>query len=131
LCPLGSGPVSPNTYWTNNGLVDFHYRLNSSVLAWGSLGGDPYGGINRLFKTTGPRQTKVLQILQTAGKELGDEADVIALAWLLKHPAKIVPIIGTTSVARMANQTRAEAVVQKMTRKQWYDIARAIGVPLP
>jgi len=131
ISPLGSGPISPNTYLTNNGLVDFHYRLNSSVLAWGSLGGDPYGGVNRLFKMTGTRQTKVLNALQAAGKELNDEEDVIALAWILRHPAKIVPIIGTMDVTRMVNQSRAEAVALKMTRKQWYDVARAIGVPLP
>jgi len=131
ICPLGSGPVSTNTYFTNNGLVDFHYRLNSSVLAWGPLGGDPYGGINRLFKMTGTRQTQVRTALQAAGQALNDEEDVIALAWILRHPAKIIPILGTMNPERMVNQTRAEAVAQKMTRKQWYDVARAIGVPLP
>jgi len=131
IAPLGSGPISPNTYFTNNGLVDFHYRLNSSVLAWGPLGGNPYGGINRLFKTAGPRQAIVLKALQLASQVLGDEEDVVALAWVLRHPAKIVPIIGTMDITRMTNQTRAEALMQKMTRKIWYDIARAIGVPIP
>jgi len=131
ICPVGSGPVSPNSYFTNNGLVDFHYRLNTSVLAWGPLGGDPYGGINRLFKMTGTRQTQVRRALQSASLTLNDDEDVIALAWLLRHPAKIVPILGTMDPSRMTNQTRAEAVAQKMTRKQWYDIARAIGVPIP
>jgi len=111
--------------------VDFHYRLNTSVLAWGPLGGDPYGGINRLFKMTGTRQTQVRRALQSASLTLNDDEDVIALAWLLRHPAKIVPILGTMDPSRMTNQTRAEAVAQKMTRKQWYDIARAIGVPIP
>jgi len=131
ICPVGFGPISPDTYWTNNGLVDFHYRHNMSVFAWGPLGGNPYGGINRLFKTTGPRQTTVLKALQAAGSALGDEEDVIALAWLLKHPANIIPILGTMQADRMTNQTRSLAIAQKMSRKQWYDIARAIGVPLP
>jgi len=131
LTPVGVGPISPDPYWTNNGLVDFHYRLNTSVLAWGPLGGNPYGGINRLFGTTGTRQTVVRKALQAAAQALGDEEDVIALAWLLMHPAKIVPIIGTVNETRIANQTRSEVVAQKMTRKQWYDVARAIGVPLP
>jgi len=131
ICPLGFGPVSPDTYFTNNGLVDFHYRLNSSVLAWSPLGGNPYGGINRLFKITGTRQTQVLKALQAAGQQLGDNEDVVALAWVLRHPAKIVPIIGTMNIERMTNQTRAEAVAKMMTRKQWYDLARAIGVPIP
>jgi len=131
ICPLGSGPVSTDPYLTNNGLVDFHYRLNSSVFAWGPLGGDPYGGINRLFKKEGARQTQVRKALAALGQVLVDEEDVIALAWLLKHPANIIPIIGTMNAERMVNQTRAEAVAQKMTRKQWYDVARGIGVPIP
>jgi len=131
ITPLGSGPISPDTYLTNNGLVDFHYRLNTSVLAWGPLGGNPYGGANRLFKVTGTRQTQVLKALQAASQQLGDEPDVVALAWVLKHPAKIVPILGTMNLERMTNQTRSESVAKMMTRKQWYDIARSIGVPLP
>jgi len=53
------------------------------------------------------------------------------LAWLLRHPAKIVPIIGTMNIDRMTNQTRAEAIAQQMTSKIWYQIAGGIGVPLP
>jgi len=131
IAPVGSGPISPDNYFTNSGLVEFHYRLNMSVLAWGPLGGDPYGGINRLFKMTGNRQTAVRKALQALGQQLNDLEDVVGLAWLMKHPANIVPIIGTLNPERMTNQTRAEQLSQKMTRKQWYDIARAVGVPLP
>jgi predicted oxidoreductase len=132
LTPAGSGSISGDTYFTNNGLLDFHYRLNQSVLAWGPLGGDPYGGINRLFKKTGTRQTQVLNALETASQSLGgEEQDVVALAWLLRHPAKIVPIIGTMNIDRITNQTRAESVAQKMTSKIWYQIAQGVGVPIP
>jgi len=131
LVPLGVPPISPDTYFTNNGLVEFHYLLNQSVLAYGPLGGNPYGGLNRLFRVNGSRQTQVLKALQAASLELKDEQDVVALAWLLRHPANMVPILGTMNLERMTNQTRAEAVAKIMTRKQWYDIARAIGVPIP
>jgi len=131
MVPLGVPPISPDTYFTNNGLVEFHYQLNQSVLAWGPLGGNPYGGLNRLFKVNGARQTQVLKALQASSMELKDEVDVIALAWLLRHPANIVPILGTMNLERMTNQTRSEAIAKIMTRKQWYDIARSIGVPLP
>jgi len=131
LCPVGSGPISGDTYFTNNGLLDFHYRLNQSVLAWGPLGGNPYGGQNRLFIQTGTRQTKVLNALEVASQQLGAEQDVVALAWLLRHPAKIVPIIGTVNIERMTNQTRAEAVAQQMTAKIWYQIAQGVSGPIP
>jgi len=132
LCPPGSGSISGDSYFTNSGLVDYHYRNNVSVLAWGPLGGDPYGGPNRLFKKTGARQTQVLNALKAAKGQLGeDDEGVVALAWLLRHPAKIVPILGTMNLERMTNQTRAEAVAAKMTTSLWYQIARSIGVPLP
>jgi len=111
--PVGSGNISGDKYFTNNGLVDFHYKKNISVLAWGPLGGNPYGGTNRLFGLSGPRQSSIQSALQQIGNQLGDENDVVALAWLLRHPAKIVPIIGTTNPERMMNQTRAEQVAQK------------------
>jgi len=131
ISPVGSGGISGNTYFTNSGLVDFHYLQKTSVLAWGPLGGNPYGGTNRLFGISGPRQSTILAALQQIGNQLGEEQDVVALAWVLRHPAKIVPIIGTMNATRMTNQIRAELVAQKMTRGQWYTIARAAGVPLP
>jgi len=129
--PPGSGSISGNTYFTNSGLLDFHYSLNQSILAWGPLGGDPYGGINRLFSKTGARQTQVLNVLKAVSQEMGEEPDVVALAWLLRHPAKIVPIIGTMNIERMTNQTGAESVATQMTSKQWYQIAQGVGVPIP
>jgi len=131
ICPVGSGSISGNKYWTNNGLVDFHYRHNTSVLGYGAVGGDPYGGANRLFGITGPRQTTIRNTLAQIGRDLGAEEDVVALAWVLRHPANIVPIIGTVNITRMTNQSHAEQVSKQMSVAQWYTIARAIGVPIP
>ena len=57
--------------------------------------------------------------------------DIVALAWLLRHPAPIVPIIGTTKQSRMTQQVRAVNVAERMTVAQWYHIADAVGIPLP
>lgn len=131
IAPPGSGPISPNWYFTNNGLVDFHYRRNESVLAWGPLGGDPYARRNRLFVDQGARQTNVLNALRGVGAQIGEREDIVALAWLLRHPAKIIPIIGTMNATRLVLQSKAETAATKLTAKQWYDIAREVGVPLP
>ena len=66
------------------------------------------------------------------GGSSGREAeDVVGVAWLLAHPAKIVPIIGTMDLRRITRQARAEAIAPNITRKQWYDIAKAAGMPIP
>lgn len=138
IAPLGAGPISPDKYLTNNGLVDFHYRHNQSVLAWGPTGGDPYDSTpNRLFGMSGDRQTKILYALQQVSQSISNNTiqckeDCVAVAWILKHPARIVPILGTMNLTRINEQSQfAEEAANKMTRSQWYDIARASGLPLP
>lgn len=53
----------------------------------------------------------------------------IALAWLLRHPAKMQPVTGTTNVERLAQCAQASEV--HLTREQWYEIYRSAGHTLP
>jgi predicted oxidoreductase len=53
----------------------------------------------------------------------------IAIAWLLRHPAHMQPIIGTTNAGRVRDIARASGV--KLTRQEWYEIYRAAGNRLP
>ncbi len=53
----------------------------------------------------------------------------IAIAWILRHPAKIQPIVGTTNHKRLRDICKASQV--KLTRKEWYEIYRAAGNKLP
>ena len=49
--------------------------------------------------------------------------EAIALAWLLRHPAGIQPIIGTTNVDRLIASCQADAVT--LTREEWYSLLTA------
>ncbi len=53
----------------------------------------------------------------------------IAIAWILKHPAKIQPIVGTTNPKRLKDICKASNV--ELTRQEWYEIYRAAGNKLP
>jgi predicted oxidoreductase len=56
--------------------------------------------------------------------------EAIALAWLLRHPAGIQPIIGTTKVERLIASCQADSV--SLTREEWYSLlnaARGSNVP--
>jgi len=46
-----------------------------------------------------------------------DSIDKIIYAWLLKHPAKIIPVIGTGKIERIKNPV--EAMEISMTLEQW------------
>jgi predicted oxidoreductase len=53
----------------------------------------------------------------------------IAIAWLLRHPAHMQPILGTTNPGRVKDSCKASDV--KLTRQEWYDIYLAAGNKLP
>jgi predicted oxidoreductase len=53
----------------------------------------------------------------------------IAIAWLLRHPAHMQPIVGTTNPGRVRDICKASDV--KLTREEWYSIYLAAGNKLP
>ncbi len=59
----------------------------------------------------------------------GVSNSAIAIAWILRHPAKIQPIVGTTKPNRLKDICKASQV--ELTRKEWYEIYLAAGNVLP
>ena len=53
----------------------------------------------------------------------------IALAWLLRHPARMQPIVGTMNPARLKECVQAAEI--HLSREEWYSIYRAAGHTLP
>lgn len=53
----------------------------------------------------------------------------IAIAWLLRHPAQMQPVIGTMNIDRLKDCIKASDV--RLTREEWYEIYRAAGNILP
>jgi predicted oxidoreductase len=53
----------------------------------------------------------------------------ITIAWLLRHPAHMQPVVGTTNPGRVRDICKASNV--KLTRQEWYDIYLAAGNKLP
>ena len=88
----------------------------------GSLAGTPHNA--RIHAGLGD----VAKNLGTATNPVGQ--DVVALAWLLRYPAQIIPIIGTMNPSRLVQQAAGGAVAARMTADMWYHIADAVGVPI-
>lgn len=53
----------------------------------------------------------------------------LAFAWILRHPAKMQPVTGTTNLVRLENCLKASQV--RLTREEWYEIYKAAGNVLP
>jgi predicted oxidoreductase len=60
----------------------------------------------------------------------GATPEAIALAWLLRHPAQIQPIVGTQSLSRLENLAKAPEI--SLSREEWYELLEtALGCPIP
>lgn len=98
-----------------SGELDQCQQRRISPMLW-----SPFGG-GRLFNGEHP---ELVQTLQALADELGATGiDQIALAWLLRHPANIVPVLGTRNLDRIQSAVSAEKI--KLTRQQWFTILRA------
>ena len=53
---------------------------------------------------------------------------MVALLWLLSHPAGFIPLLGTTNNGHMSDQVTALSYIGQMTNDQWWSIAAAGGL---
>ena len=69
------------------------------------------------------------QRIDALAADKGVTNTAIAIAWILRHPAHMQPIVGTTNADRVKAICRASDI--SLTRKEWYDIYLAAGNRLP
>jgi predicted oxidoreductase len=99
----------------HDGTLDQCLRLGIAPMAWSPLGG------GRLFRGEDEHAIRLRQALSAVGEALGGASlDQVALAWLLRHPARIVPVLGTGKVERIRMAAHAEGL--QLTRQQWFAI---------
>lgn len=67
--------------------------------------------------------------LKKLASKYGITTSTAVLAWILRHPAKMQPIVGSTDPVRIAEMSKAADVT--ITREEWYDVYRAAGNPIP
>jgi predicted oxidoreductase len=90
------------------------------VMAWSPLGG---GNL-----VTGDSPLSAL--LQRLGRETGTDASAVAVAWLLAHPARIRPVMGTNTLDRIRGLSRALDL--PMDRQTWFELyTAALGREVP
>jgi predicted oxidoreductase len=119
LSPLAIGPIE-------NGDLDQAMASGLGVMAWSPLGQGRLGaGAPADAKTAA-----VLAALDTLAAEHGVSRSVAVYAWLMAHPARPIPIIGSQQPARIAEA--AQALKLNIDRKAWYAVLTAArGAPLP
>ena len=97
-----------------NGDVAFHQRIGTPLMAWSPLAG------GALFSGDHP---DVMSALSNVASQNNVDETAVAIAWLLAHPSRILPVLGTNSLDRIKGMSAALDV--KMDRQTWYEIYTA------
>jgi len=115
-----------------DGTLDQCLEKKITPLSWSPLGGG-WLGTGGTVKEDHPdyeNRTKLLAALDTAATKYGVSRTVISLAWLLKHPSGIIPIVGSCNPDHIKDATKADEVA--LDREDWYRIlVAARGASLP
>jgi predicted oxidoreductase len=109
-----------------DGVLDQALERNLAVLAWSPLGG------GRLGQGTpaDPRARAVATELDRIASDQGVSRTAAAYAWIMAHPARPIPIVGSQQAARI--REAAQALRVRFSRADWYAVLTAArGAPLP
>jgi len=117
----------------NDGIVDqpggtLEYCRTHDIMiqAWSPLA---HGKLTKEADPNSPFH-KVSELIANLAREKQVSGEAIALAWLMRHPAGIQPVIGTTKPDRIRNCAQSDHV--ELSREEWYALfVAARGGDLP
>jgi len=133
LDPIYEGSPGPTIGLPGDGVLDQCMELNLTPLAYSPLAAGWLTGRNPPPADHPRRATieRVLAAMREIGSTYGGATPTqLAIAWLLRHPAGIIPIVGSTNPAHI--REAADAVKVELSRKDWYKLwvaARGEEVP--
>lgn len=109
----------------DGGVLDFCRLNNITIQPWSPMQHGFFKGAfidNEDF----PELNKVLSEI---AEKYGVTKNTIAISWILRHPAKMQPVTGTTNLIRLQDCLKSADVT--LTREEWYEIYKAAGNKLP
>jgi predicted oxidoreductase len=98
-------------------------QMKAPPMAWSPLGGGALFG-------DGAAAQRLWPALERIASSFGVGPDAVALAWLLAHPAHILPVVGTNNLTRI--DKLADCFKVRMDRETWYELwTLAAGAEVP
>jgi len=105
-----------------NGDVAFLQERKRPVMAWSPLGG---GAL-----VANAADSRLVKCLTNVATRNGVDRAAVATAWLLAHPARILPVMGTNKISRIKGLSDAFKV--NMDRQTWFELyTAALGHDVP
>ncbi len=112
-----------------DGTLDLALECGLTPMAWSPLAGGALA-TGRANGGDEARLVRIVEALDAIAAENETGRDAVGLAWLLAHPAGIIPIVGSQNPERIRAASAAFDV--KITRRQWYGVLEAsLGAPMP
>lgn len=104
--------------------IDYMLQHKIKPMAWSPLAG------GKLFSTANKDRIPVLEVVHDIAQQLNTDIATVMYAWLLKHPADIMPIIGSGKIERIKEAVAAETV--ELSDQDWFAIYTAtLGNEVP
>ncbi|MFZ6020901.1 MAG: aldo/keto reductase [Chloroflexota bacterium] len=115
----------PAAYDRDGSVLDYCRLHEITIQPWSPFLYGFFEGVfvgNEKFPTLNAKMDEI-------GARYGVTKTTLAIAWLLRHPAKMQPVVGTTNLQRLKDCVKAAEV--NLTREEWYEIYLAAGNTLP
>ncbi|MGR6980347.1 aldo/keto reductase [Testudinibacter sp. P27/CKL/0425] len=102
----------------NDGTLDYLMEKRIRPMAWSPLAG------GELFNKDNPAGVRVRKTLLDIGQRFNEShLDTLAFAWLLSHPAKITPVIGSGELRRIKRAVDALSI--RFSEQEWIEVYKA------
>ena len=96
----------------HNGVLDQLLQKEVLPMSWSPLGS--------FFKEATKTNTRIKKVLDTFTNKYNATEDQILLAWILKHPSGVIPVVGTTSKVRLQNAVKALDI--ELDLEDWFTL---------
>ena len=129
-CPMINSGINANMYNDSGinrdgGVLEYCRLKEITIQAWSPF---QYGMFEGIFLGN-EKFAELNKVIDNLAEKYNVTNSAIAVAWILRHPAGIQTIVGTTNKDRIAQISKASEI--RLTREEWYALYMAAGNKLP
>lgn len=119
----------PQSINRDGGVLEYCRIKNITIQAWSPFQyGDEHSNFQGVFLGN-PKFKQLNDKIDELARKYSVSKEALVIAWILRHPAKIQPIVGTTNPERL--KRIVQAIDVNLTREEWYSLYISAGNMIP